>query len=125
MKTAGFSIVALVLLTGCATASNGLSVSKGVQPGEVRVTYETRDLQASPFSMKQANNIATRRCEALGYSYTEKNVSVTQQCAESADAGTCPLWRVENAFQCAGNSIAFPVMAQMGPVVYSQAGARP
>ena len=121
MRTAAFSVVALVLLAGCATTSNGLSVSKGAQPGEVSVSYETHDLQDSPFNMKQANHIATRRCEALGYSYTEKNVQVTQQCADSDASGTCALWRVENAFQCAGNFIAPTEMARMEAVVYPQA----
>ena len=124
MRTAVFSIAALVLLAGCATTSNGLSVSKGAQPGEVNVSYETRDLQASPVSMKQANHIATRQCEALGYSYTEKNVHVTQQCASDDAAGTCALWRVENAFQCSGNFIADTEMGRMKAVVHPQGNSR-
>ena len=106
MKITALSLVMLVGLVGC--ASTAYSTIQDKSAGKVLVSYEVKALQDAPLSPKHANHVATQSCQMLGYSYTERDVHVTQHCAAVDSAGDCSLWKVGKAYQCAGNAISPP-----------------
>lgn len=107
MKIPALSLVVLAGLAGCASTAS-YSTIQDRNAGKVLVSYETDELQNPPLSLKHANHIATKRCQMLGYSYTERQVHVAQQCSAADNAGACSLWQVANTYQCAGDAIAEP-----------------
>lgn len=124
MRAIAPCIFALALLSGCAT-SNSAPVSQiDRSEGSVLVSYETADPDIEHLSIKQANNIATRRCETMGYSYTEEQVNGPKACNTADTAVACPLWRVQYKFQCAGNAVA-PLEPKAASVPNFAAASRP
>lgn len=102
----------LACLIGCASTAD-YSATREKDTGRVLVSYSTETPEHPPLSDNHANQVATRHCQQLGYSYTELNVHVAQQCSSSA-LGVCSQWKVDRAYQCAGDAIAEP---QNEPVV--------
>ncbi|WP_162375167.1 YecR family lipoprotein [Pseudoxanthomonas sangjuensis] len=114
MKTIALFSFALLCLTGCAT-SNSLTAARGEQPGTVVLAYETGTPEAPSWSLQHLNLVATHHCELQGYSHTERDVLVTQQCSASDASGKCSAWQVRNAYQCAGNAVARPGLPPPSP----------
>ncbi|MGY1459806.1 YecR family lipoprotein [Luteimonas sp. A534] len=114
MKIFALSLLALAGLAAC-TSTSSLAVAEGDGAGTVLVSYETSDLATPALSLAQANHLATRRCERMGYSYTELAVNVTQECASTEGNGACSSWQVQNAYQCAGNHVATPELPAAAP----------
>jgi len=116
MRIMPLSLVMLVGLAGCASTAS-YSAIQDKDTGKVLVSYEVETLQNPSLSPKHANHVATQRCQMLGYSYTERNVHVTQHCSATDSAGACSLWQVAKTYQCAGNTISPPPL-QPGSVAY-------
>src|SRR5690606_8267644 len=113
----------LALLSGCATSDSAPVSQIDRSEGSVLASYATADPETAP-SIKQANNIATRRCETMGHSYTQKQVNGPKACEAADTAGACPLWRVQYKFQCAGNTVA-PLEPKAAPAPNFAAASRP
>ena len=107
MRRHAFALVVLIGLQGCATSPD-YAVAPGKGAGQVAVSYSTERLDHPPLSHQHANQVATRQCERLGYSYTERAVGLDQQCGRAGGDGDCAQWNVERVYQCAGNAIAAP-----------------
>lgn len=56
------------IVSSCATSQDWTVTELDRAHGVELVSCEAEDLEAPPIAMKQANSIATRRCETLGYS---------------------------------------------------------
>lgn len=108
MKRLAVCGIALSFLAGCATSSQWSVKNDDRHENVVQVAYATSDMHNPPISLNHANLIATRQCELRGYSYTEKDVLVTQSCVSRNAAGTCSLWQVEQSYQCSGNWVRDP-----------------
>lgn len=94
-------------LAGCAS-SGAYSAIHDRDAGQVLVSYEVEILQDPPLSPEHASAVATRRCQMLGYGYTERDVHVTQHCSATDGTGACSLWQVGRTYQCAGDTITQP-----------------
>lgn len=103
MKASALVLMALAGVSAVATATAQYSTNPDRQTGTVAVSYTTPSLQTPALSLKQANQVATRSCERLGYSFTERGVQVSQQCT-SGSSSNCGQWQVTNTYQCAGNT---------------------
>jgi len=108
MKAIAPCLFALAFLSGCATSNHWSVNQPDASEGVVVVSYETGNPASPPLSIKQANHVATRRCETMGYSYTEKQVAGARQCSATDTAGACSNWQVKYEFQCAGDRVAAP-----------------
>lgn len=124
MNNKGFFLVFLITLCGCTTTAN-YSTIKDQNTGKVSVFYLTDDVESAPLSANHANQIATRYCKQLGYSYTELNVAIAQQCNSIGSDGSCSHWMVEKAYQCAGNAISEPQNQPIATISQTSNSSRP
>lgn len=107
MRIAVLSVAMMAGLAACASTAPYSAVADR-EAGSVLVSYETGEGKAPALSPGHANRVATRRCEVLGYSYTERDVHVAQQCSATDGAGACSRWQVRQTYRCAGNAVSDP-----------------
>jgi len=107
-------LLSLAWLSGCATTHDVVAVADRAS-GRVSLSYVVERPDAAPLGDVQANRVATRHCEQLGYAYTERNVAVRQACSAGRD-GDCTQWQVERTYQCAGNAVAEPQLLPVAVV---------
>jgi len=107
MKITILSLVVVVGLTAC-TSTAPYSATRSAETGKVVISYQLDTIESPQLTLKQGNRIATRNCQSIGYSYTERDVHVWQQCSAVNSSGDCSLWQVAKRYQCAGNKVAQP-----------------
>ena len=105
MRIASLTLVACVGLAACASTAS-FTAAEDRASGQVLVMYQTGDVQSPPLSLEHSNYVATQRCKKMGYSFTERDVGVTQQCSATDTVGQCTVWKVAQTYQCAGNAVA-------------------
>ena len=124
MRIASLTLVACAGLTACASTAS-FSAAQDRATGQVLVMYQTGDVQSPPLSLEHSNYVATQRCKTMGYSFTERDVGVTQQCSATDTAGQCLVWEVAQTYQCAGNAVAQPASTPVAVVIPNMGASRP
>lgn len=89
---------------GACAATPPLIVTRDAANGTVVLAHEASDPVDPDVGIAHANQIATRHCRLLGYTYTQREVQLSGQCL-SAEAQACSRWRVEQSYQCAGGQV--------------------
>jgi hypothetical protein len=91
----------VTLLAGCATSKQWSAVSGSRSDGVVRLAFDYGMFEKPVLETDQGVQVATRRCQAWGYTGAEPFGGTMQQCIARNQHG-CTAWRVFADFQCAG-----------------------
>lgn len=109
-------LLAVSVLLASASASASYTVAQDRDSGRVTLSQAVgQDVQA-PRAGDNANRLATRRCEQLGYALTDASVQVSRQCTASAADGQCTQWQQAQTYQCMGDAVAQPYQPVQAPV---------
>ncbi|MFL6585333.1 MAG: YecR family lipoprotein [Luteimonas sp.] len=99
-------LVVAALASGCSTTKDWTATGGSRSDGVVRLSYEHGDFEKSVLNEAQAVGLATRRCEAWGYTGAEAFGGTTRQCSQGGGFGGCAVWLVTKEYQCTGEGNA-------------------
>ena len=99
-------LVVAAFVSGCSTTKDWSATGGSRADGVVRLSYEHGDLEKPVLSEPQAVGLATRRCEAWGYTGAEAFGGTTRQCSQGGGFGGCTVWQVTKEYQCTGEGNA-------------------
>ena len=95
--------VAALSVGGCATTKDWLVTDASRADGVVSLSYEHNEFQSPQLSHEQADQMATQRCKAWGYSGAESMGSQRTDCLSRRGFGNCGSRRVTVQYQCLGS----------------------
>lgn len=98
-----FTLLGLLLLTGCSTTRNWEATGGSRADGVIRLSYEVGAMQSAKVDEQQAMDIATQRCKSWGYTGAEAFGGVTRACNAPGAFSGCASYLVTKEFQCIGN----------------------
>ena len=102
LKLLGLVTVSTVL-GGCATQKELLVTEASRSDGVVTLSYESNEFQSVSYDAQRAQEMATQRCTAWGYSGAESFGSEKTTCTSRRGFGNCGARRVDIQYQCTGN----------------------
>ncbi|KID56861.1 hypothetical protein JF50_13265 [Pseudoalteromonas luteoviolacea] len=95
------SLVAL-FATGCMSTQKDWSATGGSKSdGTVKLSYQYGLFESPTVNEEQAIRLASKRCQAWGYSSAEAFGGITKNC-NSPSANGCNSWLVTKEYQCTG-----------------------
>ena len=109
-------LLAVSALLASASASAGYTVTQDRDLGRVTLSQVVGQDVPVLRAGDNANRLATRRCEQLGYALTDASVQVSRQCTVTAVDGKCTQWQQAQTYQCMGNAVAQPYAPVNSPV---------
>jgi hypothetical protein len=100
MKAA--AIVAILFgAAGCATQVDLVPTGGSRADATVELSYEAGDLQQPIVDERQGEALASRRCNAWGYTGAEPFGGTTRRCVYMSGLG-CARWSYTKKYQCLG-----------------------
>ncbi|MGY0560650.1 YecR family lipoprotein [Luteimonas sp. A277] len=92
-----------IVLAGCATQKELLVTEASRSDGVVTLSYESNEFQSVSYDAQRAQELATQRCVAWGYSGAESFGSERTTCTSRRGFGNCGARRVDIQYQCTGS----------------------
>ncbi|WP_430389191.1 YecR family lipoprotein [Dyella sp. 20L07] len=96
-------VVAMILISGCATQKEWLVTGGSRADGVVRLSYQSNEFQRPKVSKEQADQLAEQKCTAWGYKGAESFGSQSTQCETRRGFGSCGDRLVTVEYQCTGS----------------------
>ena len=92
-----------IVLGGCATQKELLVTDVSRSDGVVTLSYESNEFQSVSYDAQRAQELASQRCAAWGYSGAEPFGSERTTCTSRRGFGNCGSRRVDIPYQCTGD----------------------
>ncbi len=92
-------LVGSALLLSCATSKNWVATGGDRAGGTIQLSYDVGPFEIPEVSEQQGRDLATKRCQAWGYSEAEEFGGELSSCV---DAG-CNTHRITKEYQCIGD----------------------
>ena len=96
-------LAASLVLSGCATQKELLVTDASRADGVVTLSYESNEFQSVSYDAQRAQEMATQRCVAWGYTGAEPFGSERTTCTSRRGFGNCGARRVDIQYQCTGS----------------------
>ena len=90
----------LITLLGCTTVKYLQCTNGSRADGLVQMSYEAGMFEKPQVQWGQAQDTASGRCQAWGYSAAQAFDTGTQRCLNVDGYGNCNRWRVDYLYQC-------------------------
>lgn len=101
MKRLFVVMAAMALCSGCAVQKSWNCIGGSKADGTVKLAYNYHMFERPEVDNAQALDLATKKCQAWGYTAGEAFGSSTQNCINYGQSG-CNAWQVTAEYQCIG-----------------------
>jgi hypothetical protein len=95
-------VAAVISTAGCATQRELMVTGASRADAVVKLSYESNEFQRVSYDSQKAQELATQKCMAWGYSGAESFGSEETTCLSRRGFGNCGSRRVTVAYQCTG-----------------------
>lgn len=92
-------LLALALLSGCASSKTMQATGGSKSDGTIELSYEYGPFEQPQVDLTAAQRTASLRCQAWGYSSAEAFGGGLSQCV-APGGGMCNVTRVTHSYQC-------------------------
>jgi len=97
-----FYAITILGISGCATPVDWAATGGSRADGTIKLSYQYIRFQKPVVNSQQGIDLATRKCQAWGYTSAEAFGGATQAC-NGFDSSGCNSWIVTAEYQCLGN----------------------